>query len=196
MGVWVGVCVGGLFLNARAHVCWGSSRAHTQSRGALDAHTTTTTRHPPPRTKHNKQVKCHACVGGTSVREDARILSSGVHVVVGTPGRGYDMLRRRCLRADSIKMFVLDEADEMLSRGFKDQIYDIFQVGVGGWVWWGVWVCGGGCFGGREPCFCCCCAQPSATHPTILNPRTPNTHTHTQTTKKTAAAAEAAGRRV
>lgn len=74
------------------------------------------------------QVKCHACVGGTSVREDARILSSGVHVVVGTPGRVYDMLRRRNLRADSIKMFVLDEADEMLSRGFKDQIYDIFQL--------------------------------------------------------------------
>jgi superfamily II DNA/RNA helicase len=48
--------------------------------------------------------------------------------VVGTPGRVYDMLRRRCLRADSIKMFVLDEADEMLSRGFKDQIYDIFQL--------------------------------------------------------------------
>ncbi len=74
------------------------------------------------------QVKCHACVGGTSVREDARILSAGVHVVVGTPGRVFDMLRRRNLRADSIKMFVLDEADEMLSRGFKDQIYDIFQL--------------------------------------------------------------------
>lgn len=74
------------------------------------------------------QVKCHACVGGTSVREDARILGAGVHVVVGTPGRVFDMLRRRCLRADSIKMFVLDEADEMLSRGFKDQIYDIFQL--------------------------------------------------------------------
>lgn len=53
---------------------------------------------------------------------------AGVHVVVGTPGRVYDMLRRRALRADSIKMFVLDEADEMLSRGFKDQIYDIFQL--------------------------------------------------------------------
>ncbi len=74
------------------------------------------------------QVKCHACVGGTSVREDARILGAGVHVVVGTPGRVYDMLRRRCLRADSIKMFTLDEADEMLSRGFKDQIYDIYQL--------------------------------------------------------------------
>uniref|UniRef100_A0A7S3R1S0 RNA helicase n=2 Tax=Dunaliella tertiolecta TaxID=3047 RepID=A0A7S3R1S0_DUNTE len=73
------------------------------------------------------QVKCHACVGGTSVREDARILGAGVHVVVGTPGRVYDMLRRRCLRADFIKMFVLDEADEMLAKNFKDQIYDIYR---------------------------------------------------------------------
>merc|ERR1712159_912824 len=69
-----------------------------------------------------------ACVGGTSVREDQRILQSGVHVVVGTPGRVYDMLRRRALKPDSIKIFSLDEADEMLSRGFKDQIYDIFQL--------------------------------------------------------------------
>ena len=67
-------------------------------------------------------VKVHACVGGTSVREDQRILSSGVHVVVGTPGRVFDMLKRQSLRADHIKMFVLDEADEMLSRGFKDQV--------------------------------------------------------------------------
>ncbi|VAI55258.1 unnamed protein product [Triticum turgidum subsp. durum] len=73
-------------------------------------------------------VKVHACVGGTSVREDQRILASGVHVVVGTPGRVFDMLRRQSLRPDNIKMFVLDEADEMLSRGFKDQIYDIFQL--------------------------------------------------------------------
>ena len=78
-------------------------------------------------------VKVHACVGGTSVREDQRILSSGVHVVVGTPGRVFDMLRRQSLRSDYIKMFVLDEADEMLSRGFKDQvsvlpiIYDLYS---------------------------------------------------------------------
>ena len=39
-------------------------------------------------------------MGGTSVREDTRILQAGVHVVVGTPGRVYDMLRRRALRAD------------------------------------------------------------------------------------------------
>jgi translation initiation factor 4A len=71
-------------------------------------------------------VKVHACVGGTSVREDQRILASGVHVVVGTPGRVFDMLRRQSLHPDHIKMFVLDEADEMLSRGFKDQVHPLF----------------------------------------------------------------------
>jgi len=73
-------------------------------------------------------VRCHACIGGTRVRDDVSKLQSGVHIVVGTPGRVYDMLCRRVLRPDHIKMFILDEADEMLSRGFKDQIYDIFQA--------------------------------------------------------------------
>ncbi|KAM1343574.1 hypothetical protein ACFX2F_007762 [Malus domestica] len=73
-------------------------------------------------------VRVHAYVGGTSVRDDQRILQAGVHVVVGTPGRVFDMLRRQSLRPDYIKMFVLDEADEMISCGFKDQIYDIVQL--------------------------------------------------------------------
>ncbi|KAI9144723.1 P-loop containing nucleoside triphosphate hydrolase protein [Paraphysoderma sedebokerense] len=73
-------------------------------------------------------IESHACIGGTNVREDMRKLEAGVHVVVGTPGRVYDMINRGALRTDSVKMFVLDEADEMLSRGFKDQIYDVFQL--------------------------------------------------------------------
>lgn len=72
-------------------------------------------------------IKVHACVGGTGVREDMRILQAGVHVVVGTPGRVFDMISRNILRLNSMQTFVLDEADEMLSRGFKDQIYDIFK---------------------------------------------------------------------
>jgi len=67
-------------------------------------------------------VRCHACIGGTRVRDDIAKLQSGVHIVVGTPGRVYDMLCRRVLRPEHIKLFILDEADEMLSRGFKDQI--------------------------------------------------------------------------
>ena len=72
-------------------------------------------------------IAIHACVGGTAVRDDIRTLQEGVHVVVGTPGRVYDMIQRRALRLEAVKMFVLDEADEMLSRGFKDQIYDVFK---------------------------------------------------------------------
>jgi translation initiation factor 4A len=73
-------------------------------------------------------VECHACIGGTSVRDDMKALQEGPQVVVGTPGRVQDMIQRRILRTDSMKMFVLDEADEMLSRGFTEQIYDIFQL--------------------------------------------------------------------
>lgn len=72
-------------------------------------------------------AQCHACVGGTSVREDMRKLEDGQHIVVGTPGRVFDMISRKVLRPNYIKQFVLDEADEMLSRGFKDQIYDVFR---------------------------------------------------------------------
>jgi len=72
-------------------------------------------------------AQCHACIGGTSVREDMRKLETGQHIVVGTPGRVFDMISRNFLRTRDIKQFVLDEADEMLSRGFKDQIYDVFR---------------------------------------------------------------------
>lgn len=72
-------------------------------------------------------VNSHACIGGTLVRDDVRILRDGVQVVVGTPGRVFDMVNRQVLNLADVRMFVLDEADEMLSRGFKDQIYDVFQ---------------------------------------------------------------------
>jgi len=73
-------------------------------------------------------VKAHACIGGTRVRDDVSVLQEGVHVIVGTPGRVLDLLSRGGLDASKIKIFILDEADEMLSRGFKDQIYDVFQA--------------------------------------------------------------------
>jgi translation initiation factor 4A len=72
-------------------------------------------------------VKIARCVGGTSVREDLRVLGSGAQIVVGTPGRVFDLINRGGLRLETCKVFVVDEADEMLSRGFKDQIYDIFR---------------------------------------------------------------------
>ena len=62
----------------------------------------------------------HACVGGTAVKEDIKKLEDGLHVVVGTPGRVFDMMQRNYLETKFLKIFVLDEADEMLSRGFKE----------------------------------------------------------------------------
>ncbi|GHJ85494.1 hypothetical protein NliqN6_1896 [Naganishia liquefaciens] len=72
-------------------------------------------------------VQCHACIGGTSIGEDIKKLEYGQHVVSGTPGRVFDMIRRRTLRTKNIKMLVLDESDELLNKGFKDQIYDIYR---------------------------------------------------------------------
>ncbi|KAJ2391820.1 RNA helicase [Coemansia sp. RSA 2611] len=72
-------------------------------------------------------VQCHACIGGTKMGDDIRKLEHGQHVVSGTPGRVYDMLKRRVLRTQQMKLLVLDEADQLLDRGFKDQIYDIYR---------------------------------------------------------------------
>lgn len=72
-------------------------------------------------------VRVSECVGGRNVRENINELRDGVHVAVGTPGRLFDLIQRRRLNPEMIKMFILDEADEMLSYGFKDQIHDVFK---------------------------------------------------------------------
>jgi len=73
-------------------------------------------------------LKVQLLIGGTSTDEDAKMLKTDMpQIVVGCPGRVYDMIRRKYINAKQIKMLVLDEADEMLSVGFKDQIYNIFQ---------------------------------------------------------------------
>jgi ATP-dependent RNA helicase len=51
----------------------------------------------------------------------------GVQAVSGTPGRVFDLIRRNALSMNSLKALILDEADEMLNRGFKEQIYDIYR---------------------------------------------------------------------
>mmetsp|Transcript_28304 Transcript_28304/g.50559 ORF Transcript_28304/g.50559 Transcript_28304/m.50559 type:complete len:410 (-) Transcript_28304:327-1556(-) len=72
-------------------------------------------------------VQVHSCIGGKSIGDDIRKLEHGVHIVSGTPGRVFDMIKRRTLRTRDIKTLVLDEADEMLSKGFKEQIYDVYR---------------------------------------------------------------------
>ena len=67
-------------------------------------------------------------IGGTSIQDDAAdIRNNCPHVIVGCAGRVYDMFHRKYISSKDIRLLVLDEADEMLSRGFKDQIYNIFQ---------------------------------------------------------------------
>ena len=72
--------------------------------------------------------KVHACVGGNALSDDIRTLEAGVQVLVGTPGRVYDLINCGALRRDTVKIIVLDEADELLSIGFKDHTYDVFKI--------------------------------------------------------------------
>jgi len=71
-------------------------------------------------------VKTQAFIGGTSVERDIKN-SQSFHVAIGSPGRILHLLSQGYLDASRIKCFILDEADKMLSEGFKDQVYDIFQ---------------------------------------------------------------------
>lgn len=73
-------------------------------------------------------VRSHACIGGTQVGEDVKKLQQGQHIISGTPGRVLDMIKRRNIMPRHVKMLVLDEADELLTKGFKEQIYEIYKT--------------------------------------------------------------------
>jgi translation initiation factor 4A len=87
-------------------------------------------------------ISVYLCIGGRSVDEDKRNLQKGPQIVIGTPGRVLHLISSNSLRksktsvafcnflilaTSAIKIFVIDEADELLSSGFKEQIHDIFQ---------------------------------------------------------------------
>jgi ATP-dependent RNA helicase DeaD len=63
-----------------------------------------------------------SCVGGMDPRREQRALAAGCHIVVGTPGRLQDHIERRHLDVSALKVVVLDEADEMLDLGFRDEL--------------------------------------------------------------------------
>ena len=75
--------------------------------------------------KGKKKLTVIPIYGGQSIDMQLRSLRKGVDVVVGTPGRVLDHLRRKTLKLDNISWFVLDEADEMLNMGFIDEVKDI-----------------------------------------------------------------------
>ena len=75
-----------------------------------------------------KGLRVQCAYGGSAVDEGSSFSSKNVpHVICGCPGRVFDMMRRDRISSNKIKIVVLDEADELLSSGFKDQIYNIFQ---------------------------------------------------------------------
>ena len=72
-------------------------------------------------------IKTSLTTGTISVTENIKEIEQNPHIIVGCPGRLNDMLRRRRVTLNNLKIIILDEADEMLSVGFKDQVYQIFQ---------------------------------------------------------------------
>lgn len=72
--------------------------------------------------KYSRDIKIMAAYGGTSIQPQLAALRRGVHILVGTPGRTRDLLKRKKLRLDAIQTVILDEADEMLTMGFKEEL--------------------------------------------------------------------------
>ena len=77
--------------------------------------------------KYHKKINSVAIYGGESIERQIRVLKKGVQIVVGTPGRVQDHINRGTLRLEDAGIIVLDEADEMLDMGFRDDIEAILQ---------------------------------------------------------------------
>jgi superfamily II DNA/RNA helicase len=75
-----------------------------------------------------KRVRCAAIFGKQPVTVQLRELKQKVHIVVGTPGRAYDLIQRGALNLEKVKYLVIDEADKMLNMGFIDQVEDIIKL--------------------------------------------------------------------
>ena len=74
-----------------------------------------------------KGIKVRSVYGGSSIEKQIKALKSGAHVVVGTPGRLLDLIKRKALKLNGIETLILDEADEMLNMGFLDDIEAIIS---------------------------------------------------------------------
>ncbi len=68
----------------------------------------------------------HCSTGGTNIAAERRALKEGQQIIVGTPGRVLDMISKGFMKLESLKLFILDEADEILGRGFQEDIDEIF----------------------------------------------------------------------
>ena len=73
----------------------------------------------------NMNVNTSICIGGSYLNKQELC---NAQIIIGTPGRVYDVINSGILKVDHLKLFILDEADELLSAGFKEQIYEIYQL--------------------------------------------------------------------
>ena len=78
--------------------------------------------------KYLKDVKVTTVYGGSSIEDQIRSLKKGSQIVVGTPGRTVDLINRRALKLGNVQWLVLDEADEMLNMGFKDELDKVLEA--------------------------------------------------------------------
>ena len=78
--------------------------------------------------KYLPNVKVTTVYGGSSMEDQIRSLKRGSQIVVGTPGRTVDLIKRRALKLGNVKWLVLDEADEMLNMGFKDELDKVLEA--------------------------------------------------------------------
>ncbi len=76
-----------------------------------------------------KGIKVHCATGGPPVHEDIRALDRGVHFLVGTPGRIYDLMNRKAFASAHVRILILDEADQMLEDRFREQVHCILSMG-------------------------------------------------------------------
>jgi translation initiation factor 4A len=74
-------------------------------------------------------VKVYSATGGTPIRDDIKAIEKGVQFLVGTPGRIYDLMNRRIILSEHIKLLIMDEADQMLEERFREQVMAILEMG-------------------------------------------------------------------
>ncbi|CAL2094565.1 DEAD/DEAH box helicase [Tenacibaculum sp. 190524A05c] len=78
--------------------------------------------------KYLPKLKVVTVYGGANIEQQIRQLKKGAQIVVGTPGRTVDLIRRRALKLGNVKWLVLDEADEMLNMGFKEELDKVLEA--------------------------------------------------------------------
>ena len=79
-------------------------------------------------TKYLPKIKATTVYGGASIEDQIRSIKKGSQIIVGTPGRTVDLIKRGVLKLDGVRWLILDEADEMLNMGFKEELDQVLEA--------------------------------------------------------------------